>query len=73
MYEVTIQDAQARLPDLANAAMEGEAVYIVGTAERTVQLVPVAVAKPRPQFGSAAGLNRMSDDFDAPLDAGIHL
>jgi hypothetical protein len=33
-----------------------------------VKLVPLAQTKPRPQFGSAAGLITMSDDFDAPLE-----
>jgi hypothetical protein len=30
--------------------------------------VPISVTKPRPQFGSAKGLIKMSDDFDEPLE-----
>lgn len=31
------------------------------------QAIPVASTKPRPKFGSARGLIKMADDFDAPL------
>jgi antitoxin (DNA-binding transcriptional repressor) of toxin-antitoxin stability system len=68
MFEVTVQDAQSRLPDLVNAAVEGEKVYIVGSPQHVVQLVPVESPKPRPKFGSAAGMISMRDDFDAPLE-----
>ena len=32
------------------------------------ELVPVTPVSAAPQFGSAKGLLKMSDDFDAPLD-----
>jgi len=66
MCQVTISQAQSQLPDLVNAAMSGDTVYIVGEGQ-LVQLVPVAAAN-RPQFGSAAGLISLTEDFDAPLD-----
>ena len=67
MHQVTINEAQTQLPDLVNAAVGGDIVYITGGGTRLVQLVPVGSTN-RPQFGSAAGLVSMSDDFDAPLE-----
>jgi antitoxin (DNA-binding transcriptional repressor) of toxin-antitoxin stability system len=67
MQQITVNDAQARLPNLIDEAVNGETVYIVGDSEHIVQLVPVA-AVGRPQFGSAAKLMSMADDFDEPLE-----
>ena len=67
MHQVTINEAQSQLPDLVNAAVGGDTVYIVGGGEQLVQLVPVGSAN-GPQFGSAAGMVSLSDDFDAPLE-----
>ena len=67
MQQITVNDAQTCLPSLIDEALGGEIVYIVGSGERVVQLVPVAAAG-RPRFGSAAGLVSMADDFDAPLE-----
>jgi antitoxin (DNA-binding transcriptional repressor) of toxin-antitoxin stability system len=43
---------------------------VVITRDRVpvAELVPVADRKPKPTFGSAKGMMRMSDDFDAPLE-----
>ncbi len=67
MHHVNLDDAKARLPDLVNAAANGEDVYIEAGDHQVVQLVPVEPDSPRPQFGSAAGLISMSEDFDSPL------
>ena len=67
MPHVNLDDARKRLPDLISAATGGEAVYIVASDQQVVQLVPVSSEGPRPEFGSAAGLIAMADDFDAPL------
>ena len=67
MQQITANDAQTRLPNLIDEAVNGETVYIVGNGERMVQLVPVAAAG-RPQFGSAAMLISMAEDFDEPLE-----
>lgn len=68
MYRVAIDDAQKRLPDLVNAALSGEDVFIVKDDQQTVQLTPVIHPAHRPQFGSAKGLIEMSSDFDDPLE-----
>ena len=67
MQQIKVDDAQTRLPNLIDEAINGETVYIVGNGERVVQLVPVG-AVGRPQFGSAARLISMAEDFDEPLE-----
>lgn len=67
MRRVTLDQAQAHLPDLIAAALNGEEVVITTDDRPTVRLVPVEQPKPRPRFGSAKGLIFMSEDFDDPL------
>jgi antitoxin (DNA-binding transcriptional repressor) of toxin-antitoxin stability system len=68
MEPVTIEEAKDRLADLVQAALRGETVSIMTDDYQSVQLVPrVTPSPPRRKFGSAKGLIKMSDDFDAPL------
>jgi prevent-host-death family protein len=67
MQRVSIEEAKTNLPDLIDAAIKGEEVFIAGNGRHLVRLVPVSRAKARPRFGSAKGLVRMSEDFEAPL------
>jgi prevent-host-death family protein len=68
MQHVDLDEIGNRLPDLVNAAVNGEDVFIDANGQEVVQLVPVARLKRRRQFGSAKGLIWMADDFDAPLE-----
>ena len=68
MQQVNIEEAASHLPDLIDAAVNGEEVVIAKDDQHVVKLVPVAWAKARPQFGSAKGLITMADDFDEPLE-----
>lgn len=68
MHEVSIEEAKSHLPDLIDAAVNGEEVVIAKDEQHLVKLVPVTRIKPCPQFGSARGLITMSDDFDEPLE-----
>jgi len=68
MTQITMAEAQVRLPDLVLAAVRGEEVVIAQNDQVAVRLVPVAAGQPRPCFGSARGKIFMADDFDAPLD-----
>jgi prevent-host-death family protein len=68
MHEVNIEEAKTNLPDLIDAAVNGEEVIITKDEQRLVKLVPVPGAKSRPQFGSAKGLITMSEDFEEPLE-----
>ena len=67
MQQFKIQDAQSCLEDLVESAMEGEEIFIVKEDRKVVQLVPVKPPTRHAQFGSAKGLVKLSDDFDAPL------
>ena len=71
MYQINADEAKSRLPDLIEAALRGETVYIAEDDQHVVQLVPVVMpgspSTGRPTFGSARGTVVMSDDFDAPL------
>lgn len=68
MVQVSIQEAQNKLPDLINAVLQGEQVLIKKDEQHKIQLVPFQREKPKPQFGSAKDMIEMADDFDAPLD-----
>lgn len=68
MQQIKLDEARERLPDLIDAVMGGEEVFIVEDGGRMVQLVPVAPSERRPQFGSAKGLIWMAEDFDDPLE-----
>lgn len=68
MYQVNVNEASNQLAELVEAAIRGEAVFITKDGQETVQLVPVAPARPHPQFGSARGLIVISEDFDTPLE-----
>jgi len=68
MQQFKIQDAQSRLEDLIEDALEGKEVFIVKEGAKIVQLVPVEPPTRHAQFGSAKGLVKLADDFDAPLE-----
>ena len=74
MCQVTIAEAQRRLPELLLAAEAGETVTIRSDEGRTFTLVaqrPAAALNPDwpgyPYAGSAKGLIEVPDDFDEPL------
>lgn len=68
MHQINIEEAKTNLPELIDAALNGEEVVIAKDDQHVVKLVPIARVKPRPQFGSAKGLISMSHDFDEPLE-----
>ena len=55
------------MPELLEAALRGEEVYITGEGMVRVRLVPAPERRGTPRFGSAKGMITMSDDFDDPL------
>ncbi|MFL6207685.1 MAG: type II toxin-antitoxin system Phd/YefM family antitoxin [Pyrinomonadaceae bacterium] len=64
MQPINIEEAKAQLPDLIDAAVNGEEIVIAKDAQHLVKLVPISRPQARPQFGSAKGLISMSDDFE---------
>ncbi len=68
MQEINLAEASKNLPELIEAAINGEEVVITKDEQAVVKLTPVSPVKRRPLFGSAKGLITMSDDFDEPLE-----
>jgi prevent-host-death family protein len=67
MQQVDLDQAKMHLLDLIEAAGKGEEIVITKDNHPVAKLVPVSRAKLRPQFGSAAGLITIADDFNEPL------
>lgn len=67
MHKINLNEAGARLAELVKEATGGEEVIITCDDGPAVKLVPISSSTPRPQFGSARGRVKMTDDFDAPL------
>jgi antitoxin (DNA-binding transcriptional repressor) of toxin-antitoxin stability system len=67
IHQYTTTEAKKHLKDLVDAALRGETVRIVKDDQTAVELVPLARSKGPRKFGSAKGLIKMTDDFDAPL------
>ena len=70
--EITMQifkldEARANLPELIENAFRGETVLIMDEQEHLVQLSPVTSSRKARKAGSAKGLIKIADDFDAPL------
>jgi antitoxin (DNA-binding transcriptional repressor) of toxin-antitoxin stability system len=68
MTTVGIEQAQKDLPKLIDDVALGEHVVITKDHVPVAELVPVIQPAPRPVFGSAQGMVKMSDDFDTPID-----
>ncbi len=75
MTQVTVAEAQRRLPDLLATVEAGDTVLIETDGGRIFQLT-VRTSAPSvnptwpgyPHAGSAKGLIRVPDDFDEPID-----
>jgi antitoxin (DNA-binding transcriptional repressor) of toxin-antitoxin stability system len=71
MPTVTLEDAQARLPELIEHLRPGEEVVILRGEEPVVRLIGAAKPTELPprQVGTMKGtVLLMAPDFDAPLD-----
>jgi antitoxin (DNA-binding transcriptional repressor) of toxin-antitoxin stability system len=68
MHQVNLKEAETQLAQLIEAAAGGEEVIIIRVDGTAFKIVPIAMGEAIPQFGSAKGLVKMSDDFDEPLE-----
>ena len=68
MKTYSIEEAQSRLHELLESAHLGEEILIAGESGRAMKLLPASVDGEKPlKAGSAKGLIKMAEDFDAPL------
>lgn len=68
MTTVAIEQAQRELSRLIDDVALGERIVITRNQLPVAELVPVTHPVPKPTFGSAKGMVRMSEDFEAPID-----
>lgn len=71
MASVTIQEAQARLPELVERLVPDEELVIIDNDQPVARLVKAAPRSParRRQLGTMKGsVLYLAPDFDAPLD-----
>jgi antitoxin (DNA-binding transcriptional repressor) of toxin-antitoxin stability system len=70
MTTISIEEAQAKLPELIEQLSPGEELLIVRNQRPVAKLVGEAAASRRPRKpGSAKNvILSMSEDFDAPLE-----
>ena len=62
MKPITITEASQKLPELIDAALQGEEILITKD-NSVIKLIPATPIKPR-KPGSAKGMVWMSDDFE---------
>jgi prevent-host-death family protein len=68
MTQIALNDAKEKLVELVDAVGRGEVVVITRDGKPVAKILPADAQKPKRVFGSAQGMIRMADDFDAPLD-----
>lgn len=69
MQQINLTEASKHLPDLIEAAINGEEIVITKDNQPVVKLVAVPLPKKGGRrAGSAIGLVTISDDFDEPLE-----
>lgn len=67
MPTIELDEATRQLATLVDAVVGGDEVIITRNGRPAARLVPITGGGV-PTFGSARGLIRTADDFDAPLE-----
>jgi prevent-host-death family protein len=68
MSSVTLEEAQARLPQLLEQLRPGEEITIVDRGQPLARVTKTERTSWPCKAGSARGKIRMAPDFDAPLE-----
>ena len=68
---MNIHQAKTHLSRLLERVALGEEIIISKAGRPVARLVPLKAVRSQRKVGSAAGLFRVPDDFDAPLPAEI--
>lgn len=71
MSTVDIQVASTHLSQLLERVAQGEEVVIAEAGKPVARLVPIEPAAEPRSPGSARGLGRVADEFDAPMPDGF--
>ncbi|MCX6048110.1 MAG: type II toxin-antitoxin system Phd/YefM family antitoxin [Chloroflexi bacterium] len=67
MLTIPLQEAEVQLAALIDEVAAGEEVVITRDDGAKFKIVRVERVQIRPKFGSAQGLVKIAEDFDAPL------
>ena len=68
MQKIELEEAKTCWMDLISTALKGEEIIFLQDRQAVLKLVRVEDSKFYRQPGSAKGMIRMSEDFDAPLE-----
>ena len=68
MYQVNIHEAKTNLSKLIQKVIDGDEVIIAKGNKPLVKLIQLDTPKPERKLGTAAGLIKISDDFDTPIE-----
>jgi prevent-host-death family protein len=68
MSTVTIEEAQAKLPELIDKLVLGEEVIITRNQQPVAQLIPPPAAQPQPVFGSCKGMLTIVSEDEEHLE-----
>jgi antitoxin (DNA-binding transcriptional repressor) of toxin-antitoxin stability system len=67
VYQIKQSELPKKFWHLIDAALRGEPVFIEREDKTLIQLIPLKQMLRSRKAGSAKGMVKMSDDFDAPL------
>ena len=68
MTTVSLEEAQAHLPELLEKVAGGQEIIITRDDTPLAQLAPIRKDKPQPQFGSCKGMLTIVSDDDEHLE-----
>jgi prevent-host-death family protein len=68
MENIDIANAQQNFPELIERTIRGSEIIITREGRPIVKLTALPRKAKQRQFGTAKGLIKITDDFDAPLD-----
>lgn len=68
MTTVSLEEAQAQLPELLEKVASGQEIIITRDDAPLAQLTPIRKPKPQPQFGSCKGMLTIVADDEEHLE-----
>lgn len=68
MQQIELNEAKTQLPELLEAAINGEEIIITEHNQPLIKLARIASAKPRRRAGTAQGRVKIPEDFNESYD-----